>query len=471
MVRTDAPRRRRGGDDSGFSLIEVTISVAIIAVVMLGLGAVFVATAAGTDIQGARQVAARIATDGLDRAHALSGQAVVKGRDLTSVQNQWTSRPAGVSTLLSGLTYAYDSTVGSTSGRNAALPTKALASVVDGVTYQQSFFVAGCQLTTASACLPAVATGTVPMFDVVVSVAWPDRSCAGGTCTYELSTLLAANTTEPLFNNNLTAVAPVISLVDGITSQVMDLTEAVTGPKVAVTGGNGAVTLTSTGQPAGVTLDPNTGAFTGVLSAVTAATTVTVTAADRFGLFSSTTFTWTVNPLPALTAAALPLVSSLLAITPIDLASTLKLTGGTGVYTWTCTGLPALLKLDKNTGVLTGIVSALGVLPLSCTATDSRGKSATTTLSLGVLAPVAVTTPTASQTLTRNVAFSLAAKASGGSGVYTWAATNLPTGLTLNGTTGVVSGTPTTAGIWKPVFTVRDNANRSATSTVTWTVR
>ena len=102
---------------------------------------------------------------------------------------------------------------------------------------------------------------------------------------------------------------------------------------------------------------------------------------------------------------------------------------------------------------------------------DAVAEAATATLSLGVLAPVAVTTPTTSQTLTRNAAFSLTAKASGGTGVYIWTATNLPTGLTLNGTTGVVSGKPTTAGIWKPVFTVRDDANRSATSTVTWTVK
>ena len=53
---------------------------------------------------------------------------------------------------------------------------------------------------------------------------------------------------------------------------------------------------------------------------------------------------------------------------------------------------------------------------------------------------------------TEGVAYSETLTASGGDGTYTWAlfnATTLPAGLALNTTTGVISGTPSTAGTTK----------------------
>ncbi|MHA3703303.1 type IV pilus modification PilV family protein [Jatrophihabitans sp. YIM 134969] len=468
--RTLPPDHRAGGDDAGFTLIEVMVSVAIIAVVMLGLGAVFVATAAGTDVQGGRQAASRIATDGLDRAHALSGSAVVRGRDKASVDTQWATRPAGVSTLLAGLTASSDATARTGAGRAAALPTTPLTVTVDGVTYRQSFFVAGCNINASQTCLAAATTGTVAMYDVVVSVAWPDRSCPRGTCTYELSTLMAANTTEPLFNSNVKAVAPVVTMANGLTRFGTDVGETISaanGPKVVVAGGNGGVTLTAAGLPAGVTLDPDTGTFTGTLGAVTAGTTVTVTATDRFQLFGSTTFTWAVNALPKLTSATLPLVAG--ALQTVDLATALGLGAtGTGPYTWACTGL-SLGATVTAAGVLTVPAAAVGVLTPACTVTDSRGRSSTATLTAKVLLPLAVTPP-AAPTLVRTVAMTpLTLVATGCSGACTWASSKLPAGLTMT-SAGVVSGKPTTAGSTTITFTVTDAAGRTATTNVTWRV-
>jgi hypothetical protein len=52
--------------------------------------------------------------------------------------------------------------------------------------------------------------------------------------------------------------------------------------------------------------------------------------------------------------------------------------------------------------------------------------------------------------------------ASGGTAPYTFSATGLPAGLTVNASTGSVSGTPTTQGSYTPTFTVTDSVGGTA---------
>jgi Putative Ig domain len=62
--------------------------------------------------------------------------------------------------------------------------------------------------------------------------------------------------------------------------------------------------------------------------------------------------------------------------------------------------------------------------------------------------------------------------ATGGVPPLTWSATNLPTGLTINSSTGVISGkTAATTGSFTPTVTVKDSgAPRSRSVTFTWSV-
>ncbi|GGB43133.1 hypothetical protein GCM10011492_37590 [Flexivirga endophytica] len=68
-----------------------------------------------------------------------------------------------------------------------------------------------------------------------------------------------------------------------------------------------------------------------------------------------------------------------------------------------------------------------------------------------------------------NTAASLQLAASGGTAPYTWSASGLPTGLSISNS-GLISGTPTTAGTYTVKATATDSAGKSGTATFTWTI-
>ncbi|MFJ9405714.1 M4 family metallopeptidase [Streptomyces sp. NPDC101393] len=83
---------------------------------------------------------------------------------------------------------------------------------------------------------------------------------------------------------------------------------------------------------------------------------------------------------------------------------------------------------------------------------------------------VSVTNP-GSQTSTVNQPASLQIKASSGTaGALSYAASGLPAGLSVNASTGLISGTPTATGSKSVTVTVTDAAKKTGTATFTWTV-
>ncbi len=80
-----------------------------------------------------------------------------------------------------------------------------------------------------------------------------------------------------------------------------------------------------------------------------------------------------------------------------------------------------------------------------------------------------VTNP-GNQAGTVGTATSLSMGASGGSPPYTWSATGLPTGLTINASTGVISGTPTTVNTYTVTITATDTASRPGSAFFSWVI-
>lgn len=163
----------------------------------------------------------------------------------------------------------------------------------------------------------------------------------------------------------------------------------------------------------------------------------------------------------------------------------LTASGGATPYTYSHTGtLPAGLSLNTSTGAVTGTPSATYTtanIVFSVKDANNVVASTTSTVSFTVVAAsvsisISATATTTAQNLTVGTAMASFSPLtpSGGATPYTYShAGTLPAGLSLNTSTGVVTGTPTatyaTANI---VFSVQD-ANgvvANTTSTVSFTV-
>src|SRR5579863_283371 len=151
-------------------------------------------------------------------------------------------------------------------------------------------------------------------------------------------------------------------------------------------------------------------------------------------------------------------------------SSLLQATGGNPPYTWSVNGsMPFGLSLS-TAGMITGMPAFAGTSSgLFFQATDSAGAVASKTLSITINAvPVALLVVT--KTLpagTVGETYSFALQATGGAAPYVWALRlgTLPAGLSLSPSTGVISGTPTTAGTSNNLlFQVSDTDSNTALS-------
>jgi hypothetical protein len=83
---------------------------------------------------------------------------------------------------------------------------------------------------------------------------------------------------------------------------------------------------------------------------------------------------------------------------------------------------------------------------------------------------VTVTNPGSQSTTTGSAVSLQIAASSSNTGSLTYAATGLPTGLSISSSTGLISGTASTAGTYSTTVTVTDSAAATGTAAFTWTV-
>jgi len=236
------------------------------------------------------------------------------------------------------------------------------------------------------------------------------------------------------------------------------------------TGGTRPYTWSLTGNAGGLTLDPASGVLSGTpQTAGTFSFTVQVTDAAR-GL-ASQNFSVLVNP-PSL---SITLVTQPVAGT-VGVAYNQKLpvvaNGGTPPITWSlAAGSVPGLSFDASTLTLSGTPTTAGNFDLTVQANDAAGLSARRVVTITIApAALSITTPRQLPDVALNGTYQQTFAATGGLQPYTWSATGLPGGLTLNSQTGVLSGTATAAGNFAIAITVTDAALRQVADRFTLNV-
>ena len=498
----------RGGarpGDEGFSIIEVMMALALLAITMGAMGPFFVRSFLVVAQQRAGQAAIELANSAIEQVRALKGSSLLSGRAESRSTEQWRdafqngpeamkaylavpglATPGTVNKKLT-MKLAWDTTpsVDPDAGEEAAISTLPQQMTLDRTVYTRSIFVGVCNVYTMN--LPGylrssgdcVNPDEVPppsasdprvlqFFRAVVLVTWRDKNCATGRCSHIASTLVS-RASEPKFDFNRPAPELAAQQAVFYVGQAGEYELKASGGQLPNTWAMGG---TST-LPAGLTLNKTTGRITGTPTAAGRYDNLWVTVTDDLKRSDSQ---------PVLTIVVLAPPSVTVPVNPrhavgAAVSQKIVVSGGIGPYLVKVRNLPTGLTTDlpvdgatTGTVVVSGTTGAPGTFTVTVDAADSEGKTVTATYTHIVFSPVQLV-PLQDQTINLGSSFSATAVGVGGDSAYTYSATGLPLGVTIDARTGVMSGKPTVPGGYRVTATVKDGLGGTFSDTFQLTVQ
>ena len=226
----------------------------------------------------------------------------------------------------------------------------------------------------------------------------------------------------------------------------------------SVSSGTAPFTWGASGLPSWLTF--NAGSATASGTAVSGSFGFTIKVTDANGVSASVPYTLSVNPAPTISPASLAAATQ-----SESYSQTFSVSSGTAPFTWGASGLPSWLTFNAGSATVSG-TAVSGSYSFTIKVTDYNGVSASTPYTL-LVNPAPVVLPASLPAATQYMGYSQPFSVTPGTGTapFTWSAVTVPSFLTFNPATQILSGTPTVAGPFPVTIKVTDANGVSASPT------
>jgi uncharacterized protein YhjY with autotransporter beta-barrel domain len=289
------------------------------------------------------------------------------------------------------------------------------------------------------------------------SITYTPTAGFSGSDSFTYTATNASGTSSPA-TVTITVSAPSISLSPGSLSN--GIVNTAYSQTVSASGGTAPYSYSISGTlPAGLSLNTSTGVISGTPIG-TGTFNLTVTATDANSATGSQAYSISIVDQAPVANAVSATVAANSSANPI----TLNITGGAASSVAVASAASHGTATASGTSITyTPTAGYSGSDSFTYTATNASGTSSPATVTITVSAPSITLSPGVLSNGSVGTAYSQTVSASGGTAPYTYAITagSLPVGLSLNTSTGMISGTPSASGTGN--FTVTATDTNSAT--------